>query len=314
MSSNIRLSGISLEQIKLFLAAVETSSFTEAGQRMFLTQSAVSRKISALEHDVGLQLFSRERAKVRPTPAGEQMYRRLKDMVTQFESAVEAAARTANDRMNTIAVGVLDPTLLDRLMDVIREFRRACPMTAIRMETYELSELRRRMIEGSLDIIFTLHYEAISFSSLYASHMLDHDPMYVYMSSGHPLAGRGRVTLDDLREELFIIHDPALVPSYFRCLEELCAAHGFRPGIDRMVDNHNALYPALLQDRAVFVAGKSFASGDFRNIRAFPLEDSVSGQLIVWRRDNPQMNLRAFIETCVALLGTNGQALEMEKP
>lgn len=314
MSSNIRLSGISLEQIKLFLAAVETSSFTEAGQRMFLTQSAVSRKISALEHDVGLQLFSRERAKVRPTPAGEQMYRRLKDMITQFESAVEAAARTADDRMNTITVGVLDPTLLDRLMDVIREFRRERPMTAIRMETYELSELRRRMIEGALDIIFTLHYEASAFSSLYASHMLDHDPMYVYMSSGHPLAGRGRVTLDDLREELFIIHDPALVPSYLRCLEELCAAHGFRPEIDRMVDNHNALYPALLQDRAVFVAGKSFGAGNFRNIRAFPLADSVSGQLIVWRRDNPQMNLRAFIELCVTQLGTNGQALETDKP
>ena len=312
--SNIRLSGISLEQIKLFLAAVETSSFTEAGQRMFLTQSAVSRKISALEHDVGLQLFSRERAKVRPTPAGEQMYRRLKDMVAQFESAVEAAAQTANDRMNTIAVGVLDPTLLDRLMDVIRDFRRACPKTAIRIETYELSELRRRMIEGSLDIIFTLHYEASSFSSLYASHMLDNDSMYVYMSSGHPLAGRGHITLDDLRHELFIIHDPALVPSYFRCLEELCAAHGFRPEIDRMVDNHNALYPALLQDRAVFVAGKSFGAGGFRNIRAFPLEDAVSGQLIVWRRDNPQMNLRAFIELCVTHLGTNGQALETEKP
>ncbi len=302
--SDIRLAGIDLEQIQLFLIAVETSSFTEAGKQMFLTQSSVSRKISALEHDIGIQLFSRERAKVRPTPAGEQMYRHLKGMVKQFEFAVSAAL-TANNQMNTIFVGVLDPTLLDRLIDVFKCFRRLYPMTAIQMETYELAELRRRITEGSLDVIFTLHYEANEFSSLYTCHQLTYEPMYVYFSARHPLAKKKRVTLSDLRSERFIVHDPALVPSYFRVLEEMCASCGFRPEIDRIVDNHNALYPALLQDRAVFVAGQSFGTASFQTILSCPLEDTVSGQVMVWRTDNRQTNLKAFVDLCISQLSEN---------
>ena len=58
-----------LKQIKYFLAVAECNSFTEAAERCFISQSAISQQISALEENLGVQLIKREKRKFSLTAA-----------------------------------------------------------------------------------------------------------------------------------------------------------------------------------------------------------------------------------------------------
>lgn len=63
-----------LKQIKYFMAVVECNSFTQAAEQCFISQSAISQQINALEEDLGVKLIKREKRKFTVTPAGEYLY------------------------------------------------------------------------------------------------------------------------------------------------------------------------------------------------------------------------------------------------
>ena len=66
----INLSNIQLQDLELFLAVADYGNFTKAGEKLYVTQSWVSKRMSFLEHELGLQLFLRSRNKMSQTPAG----------------------------------------------------------------------------------------------------------------------------------------------------------------------------------------------------------------------------------------------------
>jgi len=63
-----------LKQIKYFLAVVNCNSFIEAAEQCFISQSAISQQINALEDDLGVQILKREKRKLSLTAAGEYLY------------------------------------------------------------------------------------------------------------------------------------------------------------------------------------------------------------------------------------------------
>jgi DNA-binding transcriptional LysR family regulator len=74
--------------IKCFLTLVKTLSFIKTGQILFMSQQAVSQRISNLEKDIGLMLFIRSRNYVRLTKAGEKIYSFLSAMRDSYKSLI----------------------------------------------------------------------------------------------------------------------------------------------------------------------------------------------------------------------------------
>ncbi|WP_232831226.1 LysR substrate-binding domain-containing protein [Pseudogemmobacter bohemicus] len=77
----------SLPLLAAFEAAARTGSITEAAAELSLTQSAVSRQIRALEGQLGVDLFRREKQKIRLTPGGETYAREIRDALTRISDA-----------------------------------------------------------------------------------------------------------------------------------------------------------------------------------------------------------------------------------
>jgi LysR family tcuABC transcriptional regulator len=110
---------VSLRQIRAVVAVCEEGSFTRAAERENATQSGISQHIAALERILGVRLFERSNAGVRPTPAGMRYYRRciaaLGTLKTGAEEMRALAGRvTGNLRiglMPTFTRAVLAPTL-----------------------------------------------------------------------------------------------------------------------------------------------------------------------------------------------------------
>jgi LysR family nitrogen assimilation transcriptional regulator len=111
--------GIALRQVRAVIAVCEEGSFTRAAEREAATQSGISQHIAALERALGVKLFERSNAGVRPTPAGLRYYRRCVEAVGMLATADEEARARAGlvtgdlriGLMPTFTRAVLAPTL-----------------------------------------------------------------------------------------------------------------------------------------------------------------------------------------------------------
>ena len=120
ISSSSRMRRLNLDQLQSFLVVAETGSFSEAGRRLNLTQSAVSQQIKELEARLGTRILDRLGKKAHPTPAGEDLLEHARRLIQQSDLVVEAM-RTHRDggwgrvrlaTSATLAAYVLPPVLL----------------------------------------------------------------------------------------------------------------------------------------------------------------------------------------------------------
>ena len=121
----------SLDLFKGFEAAARHLSFTRAAEELFLTQSAVSRKILALESRLGVALFVRRNRGLALTEAGEQLQRAVDSALRTLRQAVERVATTGGQRMVSVTASMAFCSLW--LIPRLSGFRRLHPEIDVRI-------------------------------------------------------------------------------------------------------------------------------------------------------------------------------------
>ncbi len=216
-------------QIRCFLAAAEASSFTEAAERLYLSQPTFGRHISALEQELGFPLFVRSRNPYRLTPAGEIMLESLHALSGAFERDVARARAVASGQVGRLRIGLLEGQLMEEpLRRAVQELRAQCPGLAVDVEHHSFRSMFDALTCGELDLGITLTEDILGRSGL------AHLPLFslenaVVLPAGHPLAGRSELTLRDLQHETFIEFSADESPAMSGRLLASCREAGFRP-------------------------------------------------------------------------------------
>jgi len=131
------------DKLRIFHAVAEAGSFTRAGDRLNLTQSSVSRQISALEHSLGARLFRRHARGLQLTEQGETLFHAAQDVVAKLAMA-EALVGESMDRprgplriTTTVAFGSM--WLTERLRDFIEAYPEIDVSLIVREDELNLS-------------------------------------------------------------------------------------------------------------------------------------------------------------------------------
>ena len=103
----INIYNLQLMDFELFLNVAKYESFTKAGERMFMTQSRVSKRISIMEDELGLRLFIRNKRKVVLTPAGRILARRLRNISDDILNAIQEAHVAQTGMSGQLKLGFL---------------------------------------------------------------------------------------------------------------------------------------------------------------------------------------------------------------
>jgi len=104
------VAGVALRQIRAVIAVCEEGSFTRAAARENATQSGISQHVAHVERALGVRLFERSAAGVKPTPAGLRYYKRCVEAVGQLENAGEEARGMAGLVTGELRIGLM-PTM-----------------------------------------------------------------------------------------------------------------------------------------------------------------------------------------------------------
>ncbi|HBD33926.1 MAG TPA: LysR family transcriptional regulator, partial [Cupriavidus sp.] len=138
-----------LRYFKTFLVAAETGSFSSAGARLGLTQSAVSTQIRRLEEDLGCTLFDRSGKSVTLSEEGRQMLADASRIVALYESMKGARLQRDTAPLDLGAVSTVQASLLPRAM---QRFRVAFPDTHVNIVPGMSTQLLTQVDARELDI------------------------------------------------------------------------------------------------------------------------------------------------------------------
>ncbi len=140
-----------IETLKVFCDVAETRSFSTAASQNFITQSAVSQQIRALETKYGCKLIERTRGAVRVTPAGEIVYQASKEIVQRYLE-MEGGLQSLSHRVGgTLRIATVYSVGLYELSSPLRRFLRAYPQVKVQLAYSRSSEIQEDVLRGSID-------------------------------------------------------------------------------------------------------------------------------------------------------------------
>ncbi len=118
---------MNLSQLELLVALVETSSFSEAADKVGLTQSAVSHSLAKLEQELGVMLVARDRRGVSLTGAGQAVLTHSREALAALEAIRQAAAAARGVPIGKMRLGAAYPLAAPLLAGVLDDFQRQYP-------------------------------------------------------------------------------------------------------------------------------------------------------------------------------------------
>ena len=140
-------------QMRCFLEVARQLSFTEAAERMYISQSSLSRNISSIEHELGVKLFSRRSGAVNLTTAGRVLYSGLEKICDNYDSLCVRVEKAEMGIVDELRIGLLaDQIINEPIARAILRFKAEWPDVNIVIEHFGFKELYYSIAEGKLDM------------------------------------------------------------------------------------------------------------------------------------------------------------------
>jgi LysR family transcriptional regulator, low CO2-responsive transcriptional regulator len=207
-------------QLHAFAALARRGSFTLAAKDLFLTQSAVSYAIKALEDDLGTRLVDRVGRRVMLTQSGERFLRHTEKILREME-----AARVGLDHLSTwghsrLRVGASETACQHILPTVLREFRQRFPQCEIRIEPGDHGHQLDLLRAGQVDLALVIE-PACGVQEEFIFVPLFRDEVRFLVAPMHPWAKLPRPSREQIANETVIMYIKSsftsrLVADYFR--------------------------------------------------------------------------------------------------
>ncbi len=141
---------MSIRSLRTLIAIAETGSFAAAANRVFITQGAVSTQIKALEEELGLTLFDRNRRPPELTEAGQLVVANARELVREYDSLRHVLDAT-DEVEGTVALGSIPSTLTGITPRIMKAMQRRYPKLKLTLSTGYSEELVSAVEHGDLD-------------------------------------------------------------------------------------------------------------------------------------------------------------------
>jgi DNA-binding transcriptional LysR family regulator len=190
------------KQLAAFCAVVERRSFSQAAERLGVTQPAVSLQVRALEKRLGTQLLDRSGRRVEPTEAGLRLYRGAQKLLALEEQLVaDVTASTDGALSGDLVLGASTGPAAIVVPVLLGEFQRESPGVRVFLTVSDTHTVVERVAERELELGIvgaSRRHRGVRFEPFFA------DEVILACPPGHRFAGR-TVSLDELREETLIL-------------------------------------------------------------------------------------------------------------
>ena len=186
-----------LKQLRYFQSVVQTGSFSEAAAQNYISQSAISQQIQALERELGFSLLERKNRRFTLTPAGEYFYQKSLILTADYQRMCIEAAKIAKGNQASLKIGYLRCYSGCEFHEALAQFSEQHPEVAVSIEYGNHEELYTMLRTGQADLV--LNDQRRAFSEEYVNLLLTTCRSLIEVSARSPLAQLPTVTPQELK-------------------------------------------------------------------------------------------------------------------
>lgn len=287
---------VNFARLEYFLAAAHCLNFTKAANLVCITQPSLSKQIAILESEIGVKLFDRSNRTLCLTSAGKYMLSECENILTNLDDIVEQTRRIGRQSQGAFTIGCIESIHIGETAEkILRDFTCSYSKTDLFLERCKFEELRTKLLEGTIDIAFTLSFHLKKMKDLFYVE-LEERTSQLTMSKSHPLADKERITFKDLDDEIILLLEEAKHLNLQQVILEKCESFGFTPDI-RYVPTNETILSYLDLNMGIAFYDKSIGINRIGRLKFFPTFLGNRFSLVcVWMKKNPNPLVQDFIK------------------
>jgi DNA-binding transcriptional LysR family regulator len=289
------------KQIKSFLCVAECLNFTEAGKRLYSSQTTVSRQISSLEEELGFKLLVRGNNYVSLTPAGSVILETFQKANGTIQEGIERAKHVELGIEGTVNIGFFTlVNIRDNLFEPIKRFQKNYPKVKLQFSCFEDQNYDYFLNNDNIDITFNHDFSMPKGTDVVSGKVV---PIRTYMYIGleHRLAQKENLTPADFEgEDIWVLSDYN-TEACKRNVRNFFQYYGVTKWKIRLTNNWNTAlintqmgYGAFFGDSLVV----PYEGNLFRKIE-LPEELSMNYIMASWKKSNLTPALSLFVNEIV---------------
>lgn len=221
------------QALTAFIEVADAGSFSRAAETLHLSQPAISKRIAALEDQLGKSLFDRVGRSIKLTDAGRTLLPYARRALQDVEDGRRALSHLSDQVGGRLSIGTSHHIGLHRLPPVLREFTRLYPDVDLDIHFMDSEVACQAVLAGKLELgIVTLPTQALPQLEM---RLIWPDPLVVVIAPEHPLAGKKRVALPELARHPAVMPDESTYTH--RIVKAELQKHGVEPHV-RLATNY----------------------------------------------------------------------------
>ncbi|WP_394238098.1 LysR family transcriptional regulator [Niallia oryzisoli] len=216
-----------LRQIQYFIEVAKREHVTDAAVHLHVAQSAISRQIFNLESELGVDLFIREGRNVKLTPIGRMFLEQMEEAVTILDNARRQVSEYLDPEHGTIRIGFPSSLATHTMPTAISAFRERYPHVKFQLKQGAYYPLIELVARGEIDMALLgpvpMNEKKVKGSIFFTEELV------AILPKDHPLAGEASLTLNQLRDDSFILFPEGFILR--EVIVDACAKLGFQPNV-----------------------------------------------------------------------------------
>ena len=285
-----------MSSIQIFLAVCDYKGFTSASRHLHLNQSTLSRKIAALEDELGAILLQRTPHGIELTEAGALFRKEGAELLQRYNSLRAHLAELGSGTRGRIRVGM--PMNLFGQNAALGLYNRdmEIPGIDIQYSLLDFENLNNGLLSRMLDIVITYDFAIRTIREDTVSKFLFKEPFVFFVRREHALCQEGNVTIPMLAETGLAVIDTDINPPFLNHV--LHKAKMISDKELRIAKNHESMLMEVSTSNAVGVCPKTLyeAQKDAFGLHALPVTeiDTSADFILAWLRDSGNPMIRVY--------------------
>lgn len=281
-----------LQQIKYFLALSQELHFWKTSERMFITQSALSRQIKSLEKEMGVQLFERSKRTVKLTEAGAFLRDRWLPMLDEINRVHSQARKIHEGASGFIRIGYPGSIAFSFMPKLIANISRSLP--DLKMELVEPTDIsfEQLLLNYQMDVAFRrdpAENPSLQSTCLYS------ESFALVVPLNHHLNEQNFTGLQDIKEEKFILSNLGQATFYTSSLRQMFDDYEFKPKVYIETDYGGMGLGLVSQGLGVTILPYSYSFSALPNVRFIPLPYEMN-LYVTWRKNDNSPMLKNILQ------------------
>ena len=284
-----------LRQLQYFLGVANELHFSKAAEKLFIAQPALSRQIQALEENLGVLLFERDKRNVKLTPAGEYLREEATQVISQLENITKRTQFIHQGEEGELRIGHPGSAIYSVIPPLLSKLRSDFPQIKANLSEILEDDLYGNLKNYQIDVGFVR--EPYS-DKMLATKVLLEESFSLILPENHWITAENFISLAQIKYEPFVLPPRHLGSIYYDLIIRMCGREGFTPNVV-----HESIHGATILRLVEYNLGISIMPTSYRlstamRVKFIELKDIPERTQLsmAWRRNDTNPILQNFLK------------------